>query len=475
MHLLLVEAILEDIFSDIVKKNPGLEDQLTFAKNKGVKPKYFAWLAKVLGNTQEPIQDIVPVLKAFDTKQPQLKAKFGGKATDIYQYKSVQDLSNQLEKLNQSSTTSHSNGDVLYEDDTWLLVFPKNTEESCNSGKGTAWCTARTQSQNLFASYAGRNVFLFYVINKQENPRANPNAKLSIGWIDGKPVFDGQQGGTTVNANNDGISEDQFRNLIGTENASRFLELMKNKVQEFNSSHPVKKEFEFYASNLDTFIKKFNTFQDPYAKEDFVEIVLSQENVSKEVFHYLANDFDFKELVALSEKTPPDILDKLAGDTSKLVVTAVAINPNSSYDTLKKIYYYQEPRFNDALAKNPKAGNILISLYNNGDTYGTIRRIIAENPGTPKELLKRIAMGTNTTETFIVAKNPSTPAEGLKYLARKEAPRWNKAAVAENPNCPIDLWKQLLNDSDEEVRQAAQQNPTYKNQLQEKLSFYHLN
>ena len=69
MHRLLLEAILEDIFSDLIKKYPEQEVNLNQAKQKGVKPKYFQWIAKILQRTKEPINDIIPVVNAFDAKQ----------------------------------------------------------------------------------------------------------------------------------------------------------------------------------------------------------------------------------------------------------------------------------------------------------------------------------------------------------------------------------------------------------------------
>lgn len=189
--------LFEDMLSDLVKKFPENQEQLTKAKEMlGNKlfPKYLPWIAKVIQTTEEPIEDIVPVLLSFEKKKDLIKSKLGPEATDIQKYKDVASISNTLEQLNKKKEEKQqgvrqnilNNSDVLYSEpeDPWILVMPRTTQESCIAGSGTAWCVSRTESQNLFLNYVARkeeNIILFFIINTEENPRKIQTQKFLLG------------------------------------------------------------------------------------------------------------------------------------------------------------------------------------------------------------------------------------------------------------------------------------------------------
>jgi hypothetical protein len=54
---------------------------------------------------------------------------------------------------------------LVYEDDTWLLIRPLTWEASKKYGAATKWCTASYESYNSYFSYSERGVLL-YIINK---------------------------------------------------------------------------------------------------------------------------------------------------------------------------------------------------------------------------------------------------------------------------------------------------------------------
>jgi hypothetical protein len=426
MHRLLLEAILEDIFSDLIKKYPEQEISLNQAKQKGVKPKYFQWIAKILQRTKEPINDIIPVINAFDAKQKQIQAKFGGNSGDINSYQTVADLSNRLESLSGSSNTNPG-GEVLYEDETWMVVFPRTTEESCASGKNTSWCTARTQSSNLFLSYTGRSdgIFLFYVLNKGMNPRANPNAKISVGFNKGEPVFDGQDGGMTVNGNNDGITREQFENIVGPKNASRFLTLMTQKIEQLGGKHPASAELEQVANDYNKFIAKVKTFKHEEEHEDFLGMVLSQPTVSQEILQWFMQDFNGKRALLDNSNithTTPEMLAQLGNDEARDVRVMVAKNKKTPQKTLVDLIMYDDPKINYALSKNIGAGKALINLFH-ADRDADFLAHIARNPSAPPELLRKIYSMYNHSPFMIdlIASNTQTPVDLLQTIINNSA------------------------------------------------------
>ena len=217
----LKQIILENLLSegqaeDLVLKFPELQP----AYDADVKnPQYLQWIQKRRGD--EPVEDIVGVVQAFDKAKPRLKSK--GMSTDIYAYKTPGVLRQALEDLGASKGVESRR--LKTEETTylgtfgeWVVAMPHTRESSCQLGKGTTWCTSATQSKNLFLSYSvfrDENIVLYYIIKNGADSRKDPTAKLSVGFIEGLPVMDGSSGGLTVDASNKGITENRLSQILG--------------------------------------------------------------------------------------------------------------------------------------------------------------------------------------------------------------------------------------------------------------------
>jgi hypothetical protein len=302
----LLGFLFEDVYSDLVKKNPELEEPLKKAKEvfgPKLSGKYLPWLGKILvNNPGEPVEDIIPLVLGFEKNLPAIKA--AGGSPDINSYKTTGDLSRTLESLDRKRQEKNakeqekiggfrqhllSTMDVVYasdkpEVDPWIIVMPRTTQESCEAGVNTTWCTARTKSQNLFLNYVGRgkDIILFYVINPAEDPRKNPNAKLSIGYVGGKVQLKGQNGHVSVNANNDGLTPEKFSQIVGPQRASVFLNLMDQKAKSLGGVHPAQKEVINILKNPDELQKKLESFKEDDAREDFSKLVLDVLNEDRD-------------------------------------------------------------------------------------------------------------------------------------------------------------------------------------------------
>lgn len=380
-------SLTEDLFSDIVKKNPELKDKLEVAKNAKVLPKYFLWLAKVLKITEEPIEDIIPLLLSFEKNIAKLKAL--GKSTDINSYKTIEELNNTLEDLGktiQNKQTGFLAGkDILYQDDTWVLAMPRTTEESCELGSGTTWCTARTSSQNLFLSYVARansDIVLFYIINKQGNPRENPDSKISIGFINGTPVFQGEYGGVTVNAANAGISKERLKEILPEGLFDKFMNLMIEKSNSLKGKHPAKTEMENLIQDPTALNKKLDTFKDQETKMDFL----------KEIFNFKPDE---EIIITLLSNKDPNVREFIVNNKMNML-----INDGKIFDRL----------INDP---EPK---IRIALINNLNTPGEIRLLLAQDP--------------DPNVKMALAKSGNTPFKTLLFLAQDPSIEVAKAAIS---------------------------------------------
>lgn len=103
-------------------------------------------------------------------------AKIGAKLPkkDIQQYQSVGELYQALQDASGVKTRSEVKGEGaerVYEDDNWIVIHPKTKEAAIYYGKGTQWCTAATESENMFDYYNEQGP-LYIIINK-----GNPDLK----------------------------------------------------------------------------------------------------------------------------------------------------------------------------------------------------------------------------------------------------------------------------------------------------------
>lgn len=135
---------------------------------------------------------------------------------------------------------------------------------------------------------------------------------------------------------------------------------------------------------------------------------------------------------ARHELTPVDRVVELASDRMDVVRRGVAMNPNTPREVLEGFVAARDLEVLDQ---------------------------VAEHPNTSPETLDRLARGTGNQMTS-VAKNPSASAETLERLADDTSTgNQTRAMVAGNPSAPDELRGQLVRDSDKWVRQHAAKNP----------------
>jgi hypothetical protein len=298
-------------------------------KRLGLSSKHILWLTKQIYEnqlTKDMVKDdYLPLIKFHFNNQDLLKP--------INSYSSISELNTDIESLDEESeTVSEKELDIFFEKDGWILTMPHTTKASCLLGKGTDWCTSRTKSQNLFLSYIGRysdDIVLFYVIKIDGNPKKNPNDKLSVGFENGIPVFDGKKGGLTVNASNEGIKIEDFGQILGKELAQTMLIKMDEKSQSIKGKHPAKKEMERIAKSVDKYLKKISEFKNEDELNEFKKEI-AKYNLSKDMQYVLSEDKnkDIRRYLARNPNLIESIQIKLADDEDEWVRRYLALNPN---------------------------------------------------------------------------------------------------------------------------------------------------
>ncbi len=278
IEFILNESKLKDI---LLKYKDRLEEPYKKGLLNDIKPIFIEWIAK----QKEPVEDIIDLVKSFERNIQRLEKK------DINQYSSnelrriLNDLGNS--KTKEKETTKSEITDLGTFGD-WRVIMPHSREASCLFGKDTTWCTAATNSQNLFYSYVARkneNIILFYIINSKENSRINPDAKLSIGFINGKPVYNGY-GGVSVNADQKALNEKILEQILG-KNYSPIMNKMKEITDSMEGKHPAKLKFEILSQNTQKALEYVNQFSDFESKEDAIKNILSYNPPKEFIFAIL--------------------------------------------------------------------------------------------------------------------------------------------------------------------------------------------
>ena len=128
--------------------------------NKG----YFTWLYNLVKNNQLKNEDFYKVkeyLRLYDKFINQIPNEF----RDINKFKNINDLYDVIKQFEggedeiSTSKTSEikdikkNEVEKVFENSGWLIMIPKTERASCLIGKGTKWCTAADQSNNMFDHY----------------------------------------------------------------------------------------------------------------------------------------------------------------------------------------------------------------------------------------------------------------------------------------------------------------------------------
>lgn len=157
------------------------------------KHKYLIWLAKSLTKPvfnneiafADELAEVQELLMKFKTIGSNLPIK------DISQYKSISELAEAIKTYEnrQRRTIKKVDGaDIVYDDDEYTIVHPKEYKASCFYGKGSKWCTASEDSSSQFYSH-NKEGKLFYFLSKKL-PSNDRFYKVALELkFDGKKTF----------------------------------------------------------------------------------------------------------------------------------------------------------------------------------------------------------------------------------------------------------------------------------------------
>ncbi len=112
-----------------------------------------------------------PLLAKYDKLK--IKKKLPPESRDIMRIKTISDLYDIVtslwveeptgkDKQRQDSDKAKKESKLVYEDEYWKVYKPETEFAACFFGRGTQWCTAATEGDNMFSYYAEKgNLYIF--------------------------------------------------------------------------------------------------------------------------------------------------------------------------------------------------------------------------------------------------------------------------------------------------------------------------
>ncbi len=413
---------------DLIEKFPEHQQDLN-----RINPKYIKWLDLRFGDPiaiQEvhPIGDCISTLLKFQNKDAGISQKYNNNPEfknqideefplDQRRWKNPSDpMSITIDEMERilvlySRPKSKHTVEGLIEDpkDTsytlptedlvakvgsWNIWLPSSRENSCKIAgydpvtlkPFTTWCTARTEGSNLFYNYVGADTMLFYII--KDNPTSDDDW-LSVGFINGRPILNGNYGGISVNRNNKGLTKLALNSILGG-NYETIMKIMQNKNNSLDNKSPAQIKIEEAATDINKFKSLIKGNTESEARD--LKLKILQITKNKEILAELAKDSDkhIKIDVAQNPNTNPETLEQLAKDYDMDVLYLIAKNPNTNQEALA-----------------------ILAEYGDKD----VREAVAEHPNTNQETLAMLATDSNKYIKMNVAENPNTNSETLTILA----------------------------------------------------------
>ena len=165
--------IAEDAFEQLSEKDPTSQK------------KYLVWMCRQYITT--------PELGKFDIIRQFHDLAFRGiiKNSDIYSYKSIQDVEKAVEDSQGIFTGSSLRkgskeigkipADIVrLDNDKVVIIEPRDKNEAIYYGRGSKWCTAAMGRGNLFSNYHTANKRLYYILAK--NPTNEESDKFAVSY-----------------------------------------------------------------------------------------------------------------------------------------------------------------------------------------------------------------------------------------------------------------------------------------------------
>ena len=474
---MLVESVLLEGFKDdqryLIEKYPDRAQDLSRLQSK-----WIAWLTARFGESPRaeethPFEDTIVTVLNFSRKDAAIGEKYRSNeqfrtaidsrfppatrswnspsdptAMTVDEMETVLALSERKKQRIEVNEAESIEGDRVGKVGPWNLWLPTTREKSCKIAQydpvtmepKTTWCTARTSGSNLFYNYIGSpnaDVTLFYAI--KDDPKSNSDW-VSVGFVNGKPTLEGQDGGLSVDRANKGLTPVKLKKILGPDHDEIMMKFTE-KNKSLGGKHPAREKIISAAQNIQDFDYVIKGVSKDEAS-DIMSRILREKNVSDDV------------LVRMFDKGNTLIRSRIAGDARRHLpdelVSKAASDPEVNVRYAISAYFRNRNR-----AMPPE---IALKLWN--DTEMVVKYSVANHPAIPEkeinDYFRDLAQSKNREDRKLAAGALRDPVL-LSKLARDRSDEV-RVSVAENQHTPPDVLIRLLNDKKESVSTNAIQN-----------------
>lgn len=185
---MLVEGRVEDAREQFPEMTDEDFDYLVHNQPPGSNNKYLMWSCiqadELLENDpdRQALTMVMQAVRLFDVNKQRLEKK------DLNQYKTTADVEAAVQALGgeskgQVAKRARADSDVIYNDDSFIVIRPHTTEASCKYGAGTKWCISATASTNYYNSYSTNNNKFYFVIDKSPTNKSS-SSKFAVVMVD---------------------------------------------------------------------------------------------------------------------------------------------------------------------------------------------------------------------------------------------------------------------------------------------------
>ncbi len=351
------------ILQDLIGKYPNYEAELQLA-SRAVKPNFLKWVVLQL-DRNEPIDEIINMIKEFEKYINGLTIK------DLYKYNSLGELRDAINTLGESSKSKKKKEvsqnlkgqyDVLYEDEKFAVYYPHSKEASCYLGNGTRWCVSATQSRNYFNSYSSDNVFLYFIITK------NNYTPIEDDSLDMTKIA---YAGTKQNKNIKFQIFDAKDDTIQEEDVQKYLKDKYSSIHTTIENHIQNQENTKFnemieRTDLETFKAQSSQIKDMDEFRSFREAYIRNPRTNPEILKFIFEDTkDFEIWLDLSrnQNLPKEVVDKLIPISLGQNKDPEQIENYNTYEDIveEALYDSSLPDLRIRLAKNP---NVSVAVLN---------------------------------------------------------------------------------------------------------------
>ena len=225
----------QQLLKELAVKYPNFgNEEFKKLEKSNVELENMEWIVKIFTTSleQDSIEEYISMVELYQKKKDLLDMDLNSfpALSELRSYlerKFGEDPEIYLKKIEKHALNS-KNTDYIYESDNFIVVLSGTKESSQYWGKGTTWCTAIINSEelaeNMFSNYSSNGIYLYYILTKESSKffkRQEPKRKISIGYSkkDGMPIFLTKEH-TTVDVNNHELTKEQILDYLGPEGSN---------------------------------------------------------------------------------------------------------------------------------------------------------------------------------------------------------------------------------------------------------------